>query len=111
MTVFPRGCGHSLSDFEDSEYDVVSLDENVDPKEAREALPSKTLQGNFRGKFIYDGEDTIRKEASEMVERFGTQKYIANFGYAVEKEHSPENIGIFVDEIRSSSQRINTESQ
>jgi len=107
MTVFPRGCGHSLKDFEDSEYDVVSLDEDVDPAEARKALPSKTLQGNFRGKFIYDGEDIIRKEASQMVERFGTQKYIANFGYAVEKEHSPENIGVFVDEIRASSERLN----
>eukprot|EP00466_Bigelowiella_natans_P012551 jgi/Bigna1/85794/estExt_fgenesh1_pg.C_60136 len=105
MTVFPRGCGHSLAAFETSDYDCVSLDENVDPAEARKQLPSKTLQGNFQGKFIYDDEATIRKEASEMVGRFGTQRYIANFGYAVEKQHSPEKIGVFVDEIRKSSRK------
>jgi len=94
-----------LAAFETSDYDCVSLDENVDPAEARKQLPSKTLQGNFQGKFIYDDEATIRKEASEMVGRFGTQRYIANFGYAVEKQHSPEKIGVFVDEIRKSSRK------
>jgi len=109
MTVFPRGCGHSLSEFENSEYDVVSLDENVDPEQAREKLPTKTLQGNFQGKFIYDGENKIRQEASDMVKRFGTQRYIANFGYAVEKEHDPENIRVFVDEVRRSSSSMNSQ--
>ncbi|GAB5357803.1 hypothetical protein AAMO2058_000405800 [Amorphochlora amoebiformis] len=107
MTVFPRGCGHSLAQFEDSLYDVVSLDENVDPAYAREQLPSKTLQGNFQGKFIYENEDKIRQETSDMVKRFGTQRYIANFGYAVEKDHDPKSIGVFVDQIRKTSTDIN----
>jgi len=111
MTVFPRGCGHSLKDFEDSEYDVVSLDEDVDPSYARSQLPSKTLQGNFQGKFIYDEPDVIRREASDMVKKFGTQRYIANFGYAVEKEHSPERIGVFVDEVRAASSKMNEEEK
>eukprot|EP00472_Partenskyella_glossopodia_P008080 CAMPEP_0197526120 /NCGR_PEP_ID=MMETSP1318-20131121/16408_1 /TAXON_ID=552666 /ORGANISM="Partenskyella glossopodia, Strain RCC365" /LENGTH=475 /DNA_ID=CAMNT_0043080129 /DNA_START=8 /DNA_END=1435 /DNA_ORIENTATION=+ len=111
MTVFPRGCKHSISLFSQSAYDCVALDEGVDPADARRELPGKTLQGNFEGKHIYDSEGKIREEVDAMLSRFGTQSYIANFGYAVEKDHDPDKIGVFVDEVRKESERMNQKSR
>lgn len=43
--------------------------------------------------------------------RFGTQKYIANLGHGMLPQHTPESVGIFVDEIHSYSEKVNKEKK
>lgn len=42
-----------------------------------------------------------------MVEKFGTQRYIANLGHGVHKDVDPDNVKSFVDAVHMYSEEIN----
>lgn len=54
MVLFAKGGGHSLSEQAECGYEVIGLDYNVDPIEARKAVgPNVTLQGNLNPEDMY----------------------------------------------------------
>lgn len=54
MVYFAKGGGHSLREQVDCGYEVIGLDYNVDPIEARHAVgPNVTLQGNLNPADMY----------------------------------------------------------
>lgn len=54
MVYFAKGGGHSLREQADCGYEVIGLDYNVDPIEARNAVgPNVTLQGNLNPADMY----------------------------------------------------------
>lgn len=54
MILFAKGGGHSLAEQAKCGYEVVGVDYNVDPIEARKAVgPNVTLQGNLDPAYMY----------------------------------------------------------
>uniref|UniRef100_A0A7S2XH60 Uroporphyrinogen decarboxylase n=1 Tax=Lotharella oceanica TaxID=641309 RepID=A0A7S2XH60_9EUKA len=112
VSVFPKGaCSHALKDLAQSDYDVVSLDWGIDPAVAREQAPNKVLQGNLDPSILYLPKEVIQTHTQKMINSFGTQNYIANLGYAVDKSMDPELVGSFVDEVRGYSSYLNNNQQ
>mmetsp|Transcript_4143 Transcript_4143/g.5605 ORF Transcript_4143/g.5605 Transcript_4143/m.5605 type:complete len:442 (+) Transcript_4143:46-1371(+) len=108
VSVFPKGAsGHALPDLSNSDYDVISLDEGIRPSIARQQAPNKVLQGNLDPAVLYLPKDVIKAETRKMVDNFGTNKYIANLGYAVDKSMDPELVGAFVEELHDYSEAKN----
>mmetsp|Transcript_22816 Transcript_22816/g.44516 ORF Transcript_22816/g.44516 Transcript_22816/m.44516 type:complete len:458 (+) Transcript_22816:2-1375(+) len=112
VSVFPKGaCSHALKDLAQSDYDVVSLDWGIDPAVARQQAPNKVLQGNLDPSILYLPKEVISTHTQKMIDSFGTQRYIANLGYAVDKSMDPELVGSFVDEVRTYSTILNKQTQ
>ena len=44
-------------------------------------------------------QDVIRAQVKGMIERFGTQHYIANLGHGLLPDHTPEAVGHFLDAV------------
>lgn len=66
MVLFAKGAGHSLSEQAQCGYDVIGLDYNVDPIEARKAVgPNVTLQGNLDPAALYQPAVSLHHICSE----------------------------------------------
>ncbi|XP_036333644.1 uroporphyrinogen decarboxylase isoform X2 [Rhagoletis pomonella] len=84
MTIFAKGAGHSLKEQATLGYDVIGLDWTVDPVEARKEVgPNITLQGNLDPQDMYKTPVEIRALTTEMVRKFGKDRYIANLGHGI----------------------------
>lgn len=54
MVLFAKGGGHSLSEQAECGYEIIGVDYNVDPVDARKAVgPNVTLQGNLNPENMY----------------------------------------------------------
>lgn len=57
MVLFAKGAGHSLHEQSDCGYEVIGVDYNTDPIEARAAVgPNVTLQGNLDPSDMYKSQ-------------------------------------------------------
>uniref|UniRef100_W8C6W6 Uroporphyrinogen decarboxylase n=1 Tax=Ceratitis capitata TaxID=7213 RepID=W8C6W6_CERCA len=84
MTLFAKGAGHSLKEQATLGYDVIGLDWTVDPVEARKEVgPNITLQGNLDPQDMYKTPEEVRTLTTEMVRKFGKERYIANLGHGI----------------------------
>jgi uroporphyrinogen decarboxylase len=83
MAVFARGSHYALESLDMTEYDIVSLDWTISPKDARNRIKTKTLQGNADPSLLYADKDVIRENVRKMVNEFGKNKYIANLGHGM----------------------------
>ena len=52
-------------------------------------------------------QEEIRKAVKEMVEKFGTQRYIANLGHGVMKDTDPDHLGEFIKAVHKYSEDMN----
>jgi uroporphyrinogen decarboxylase len=101
-TIFAKGAFFALEDFGKLNCQVVGLDWNMSPQQARKQTGwQKTLQGNLDPCALYADFDTIRKETRQMVANFGTQRYIANLGHGVYPDINPDHVRCFVDTIKN----------
>ena len=106
MTVFARGADWALEELADSDYDVISLNWTVNPRDARARTNGKTLQGNLEPSVLFATEAQIRKNTKAMVAAFGPQRYIANLGHGMLPSMKPEAMATFVDEIHAASKAL-----
>jgi uroporphyrinogen decarboxylase len=115
LIAFPKGAFFALSWFvNESEFDVLSLDWTIDPVELRHQLGENsrrvTLQGNLDPTVLYAPPNVIRTEVQKMIQKFGTQNYIANLGHGLMPDHDPEHVGAFVHAIQEISKELNNSS-
>lgn len=103
VTVFAKGAFFARKDMAKLNCDVVGLDWNMDIKESREMLPNKTLQGNLDPCVLYASFKEIEKETKQMLETFGTQRYIANLGHGVYPDTDPEKVKCFFETVKEYS--------
>lgn len=103
VTVFAKGAFFARKDMEKLNCDVVGLDWNMDIRESREMLPNKTLQGNLDPCVLYGSFKEIEKETKQMLEAFGTQRYIANLGHGVYPDTDPEKVKCFFETVKEYS--------
>jgi len=107
MTIFPKGATYALPFLSSTEYDVVSIDWNIDPREARRLVGDRLcLQGNLDPSVLFGSDDAIKSRAQDMLERFGTHRYIANLGHGMLPSHTPAAVGVLVDTIHEHSEAL-----
>ena len=108
MIVFAKDVHYGIEQLSQSQYEVVSIDWTIDPSKARALVgPSVTLQGNLDPCALYSDNDTLDEMVREMVESFGTNRYIANLGHGIYPDVKPENMATFVNAVHKYSK--NTE--
>lgn len=111
MILFPRNV-HSPQSLallkpESIGYNVIGLDQGLDPVEAKAALPDMNLQGNFDPAILYGGKEGIEKEVERVCKRFHQNKggWIANLGHGITPNVKPEDMGWFLECVHKYSKR------
>lgn len=79
----------------------LGIDWCISPKQARAwAGENVTLQGNFDPAKLLAPIPEIRKSVHEMIDAFGTQRYIANLGHGILPNIPVEHAKAFVDAVK-----------
>jgi len=82
----------------------MGIDWNIYPESARRLTQNKiTLQGNLDPTTLLEDVDVVREETKKMINRFGTQRYIANLGHGILPETPVENAIAFVETVKNVS--------
>ncbi|KAF6018592.1 UROD [Bugula neritina] len=110
MIIFAKDAHYALEELSESNYEVVSLDWTIKPKNARSRCGENvTLQGNLDPCALYASKEEIASIAKELVESFGTRRWIANLGHGMYPDHDPEHLGAFIDAIHKYSEQPSDE--
>uniref|UniRef100_A0A7S3PQY4 Uroporphyrinogen decarboxylase (URO-D) domain-containing protein n=1 Tax=Aplanochytrium stocchinoi TaxID=215587 RepID=A0A7S3PQY4_9STRA len=111
LTVFARGANWEgvLEKLADTEFDTVGLDWRIEPQVARKRIPAtkKTIQGNLDPCTLYASKEDIYGEVVNMLEGFGTERYIANLGHGMHPDHDPEHAHAFILAVQEVSSKMN----
>ncbi|WOC51990.1 hypothetical protein BPO_1343 [Bergeyella porcorum] len=63
---------------------ALGVDWTITPEMARQLTHNSiTLQGNFDPARLHSSPETIKKMVTEMINRFGKDRYIANLGHGI----------------------------
>ncbi|XP_071119007.1 uroporphyrinogen decarboxylase-like [Haliotis cracherodii] len=108
MVVFAKDAHYATEQLATIGFDVVQIDWTQNPTHARRLAGTKvTLQGNLDPVMVFGTDDEIRHNVKEMIQKFGTQRYIANLGHGVMKETNPDKLKVFIDAVHTYSEEIN----
>ncbi len=85
----------------------------IEPDEARRRLAGtdKSLQGNLDPCTLYASPETIRAEVETMVNKFGTQGYIANLGHGMHPTMNPDHAHAFIKSVQEVSAHANAKAE
>lgn len=101
VILFPKGTWYALKDLSKSGAAGLGLDWCIEPAFARELTGNNiTLQGNFDPSKLLAPIPEIRKAVKEMIDGFGTQKYIANLGHGIMPNVRVDHAKAFVDAVK-----------
>ena len=103
VTVFAKGAWWALPELAEMNCRTVGLDWNMDPADARNVLPSKTLQGNLDPCVLYADNAEIKKQTEKMLKAFGDHPHIANLGHGVYPDTDPAKVKYFIDCVKELS--------
>lgn len=100
VTVFAKGCWFALPKMSNSKASALGVDWTVSPKTARELTGNSiSLQGNFDPARLLSPPETIKKMVKEMIDEFGTTRYIANLGHGILPNVPVENAQAFIEAV------------
>lgn len=100
VIVFAKGCWYALEEMSNSNASALGVDWTITPQMARELTKFKiTLQGNFDPSRLFSKPETISKMVKEMIDDFGTYKYIANLGHGILPNVPVENAQAFIEAV------------
>lgn len=100
VTVFAKGCWFALEKMADSNASGLGVDWTITPELARQFTANKkTLQGNFDPARLLSPPEKIQEMVVDMIDRFGTQKYIANLGHGILPNVPVENAQAFIEAV------------
>ncbi|GEO09804.1 uroporphyrinogen decarboxylase [Segetibacter aerophilus] len=101
VILFPKGTWYALKDLSQTSAAGLGLDWCIEPKFARELTNNSiTLQGNFDPSKLLAPIPEIRKAVKEMIDGFGTQRYIANLGHGIMPNVPVDHAKAFVDAVK-----------
>ncbi len=101
VILFPKGTWYALKDLSQSSASAIGLDWCIEPKFARELTNNSiTLQGNFDPSKLLAPIPEIKKAVKEMIDGFGTQRYIANLGHGIMPNVPVDHARAFVDAVK-----------
>src|SRR5581483_8166771 len=101
VIAFPKGAFFAANDIAKLNCRAIGLDWTASPKEARNILKGKTLQGNLDPCVLYADKEIIKKSVDKMIADFGTQNYIANLGHGVYPDTPADNVQYFVEAVKA----------
>ena len=100
VVVFAKGCWYALDEMSQSNASALGVDWTIRPAVAREMTKNRiTLQGNFDPSRLLSPPETIQKMVKEMIDEFGTTKYIANLGHGILPNIPVENARAFIEAV------------
>lgn len=95
-------------------FDVIGLDWTITStsiQSLRKENPTLTLQGNLDPCALYSSKENLENHVREMLNVFGTNRYIANLGHGIYPDMSVENVQWFIDGVhRISKEMIDSNS-
>jgi uroporphyrinogen decarboxylase len=101
VILFPKGSWYALKDLSNSSAAGIGIDWCVEPAVARELTSNKiTLQGNFDPAKLLAPVPEIKRAVKEMIDAFGTQRYIANLGHGITPNVPVDHARAFVDAVK-----------
>lgn len=101
VILFPKGTWHALDELSRSSASGIGIDWCIDPKMARQFTNNNiTLQGNFDPAKLLAPISEIKKAVKEMIDGFGTQRYIANLGHGITPNVPVDHAKAFVDAVK-----------
>ena len=101
VILFPKGTWHALADLSKSGAAGIGIDWCIDPKVARQFTNNSiTLQGNFDPAKLLAPIPEIKKAVKEMIDGFGTHRYIANLGHGITPNVPVDHARAFVDAVK-----------
>ena len=99
--VFAKGAWFALEEMSKTGASGLGIDWCISPKQARSwAGKNVTLQGNFDPAKLFAPIPEIRKSVHEMIDAFGTQRYIANLGHGILPNIPVDHAKAFVDAVK-----------
>ena len=96
VVVFGKGCWFALDEMAKSDAAALGLDWTITPELARQLVPNKTLQGNFDPVRLHSRPEDITRLVTEMINRFGKDRYIVNLGHGILPDIPLENAEAFI---------------
>ena len=101
VILFPKGSWYALNDLSNSSAAGIGIDWCVTPQFARKLTENKiTLQGNFDPSKLLAPIPQIKQWVKEMIDGFGTQKYIANLGHGITPNIPVDHAKAFVEAVK-----------
>jgi uroporphyrinogen decarboxylase len=101
VILFPKGAWYALKDLSESSASGLGIDWCISPQMAREFTNNKiTIQGNFDPSKLLAPIPEIKKAVKEMIDGFGTQRYIANLGHGIMPNIPVDHARAFVDAVK-----------
>ncbi len=101
VILFPKGTWYAIEDLSKSSACGIGIDWTITPQQARAfSNNSITLQGNFDPSKLLAPIPEIKKAVKEMIDGFGTQRYIANLGHGIMPNVPVDHAKAFVDAVK-----------
>lgn len=99
---FAKDIGYGFQNILNSGAHALGLDWTIPAQQARAISQNKiTLQGNFDPAKLMTNPSFIQKEVKQMIDAFGTQRYIANLGHGILPKTPVENAIAFVEAVKN----------
>jgi uroporphyrinogen decarboxylase len=101
VIVFAKGCWFALEEMAGSGASALGVDWTCSPEYARQLTGGNiTLQGNFDPARLLSPPVEIKKRVTEMIRRFGKDRYIVNLGHGILPNIPLENAGAFIEAVK-----------
>ena len=101
VILFPKGSWYAFPELSKSSASGLGVDWNITPAMARQITNNSiTLQGNFDPAKLLAPIPQIKKEVKEMIDAFGTDRYIANLGHGILPNVPVDHARAFVDAVK-----------
>lgn len=102
VIIFGKGTWFAMNKMAHSGASAVGVDWTVNPDVARKLTDNAvTLQGNFDPNRLLSPIPEIKKMVKEMIDGFGTDKYIANLGHGILPNIPVDHAKAFVDAVKN----------
>jgi uroporphyrinogen decarboxylase len=104
VILFPKGTWHAIEDLSKTSASGIGIDWTITPQQARAFAGDRVaLQGNFDPSKLLAPIPQINKWVKEMIDGFGTQRYIANLGHGITPNVPVDHAKAFVDAVKEYS--------
>jgi uroporphyrinogen decarboxylase len=102
VILFPKGTWYAIEDLSYSSASGIGIDWTITPQQARTFAGNRvTLQGNFDPSKLFAPIPEIKKAVREMIDAFGTQRYIANLGHGIMPNVPVDHAKAFVEAVKA----------
>lgn len=106
VIIFAKGAWYALESMSATGAAALGVDWCITPRSARQLAGSRvTLQGNFDPAKLLAPVPEIKKAARQMIEEFGTQRYIANLGHGILPNIPVDHARAFVETVKEYGSR------